>query len=186
MNINKKTEWRILSLEEKIRRVTAAHEAGLNKEKWANMTLEEREAHVRKQHESGIFFKGRTLSESLRVVREAWKNKRTVDGSKPMAATKTQIRRLKKMAQHETVELESQDLNRLDNAQTSALGVRDYLSENLSNDDKLRAEFNARIASDKEFHESTLGAIADHDHARIMELYCDWFSCWAGEKIGQF
>lgn len=103
-----------------------------------------------------------------------------------MAATKTQIRRLKQMSQPTPQELESVELNRIDSAQTSALGVRDYLSENLQNNEQLRAEFNARIASDKAFHESTLGAIPDHDHARIMELYCDWFSGWAGERLNQF
>lgn len=90
------------------------------------------------------------------------------------------------MSEHETIELESVDLHRIDSAQTSALGLRDYLCENLQHNDKLRAEVNARIASDKAFHESTLGAIADHDHARILELYCDWFSGWAGERLNQF
>ena len=88
--------------------------------------------------------------------------------------------------QNDTVELAESQLQDIDNAQTNALGVRDFLTECLQRDDRLRAEFNACVASDKAFHESTLGAIADHNHARMLELYCDWFSGWAGAKLGQF
>ena len=82
-------------------------------------------------------------------------------------------------------ELSDSQLGSIDNAQTNALGVRDFITECLS-DGGLRVEFNVHIARNKATHETLFGAVENHDHARILELYCDWFSCWAGEKICQF
>ena len=61
-----------------------------------------------------------------------------------------------------------------------------YESAPCLSDGCLRVEFNVHIARNNAMHESLFGAVENHDYARILELYCDWFSCWAGEKLGQF
>ena len=72
----------------------------------------------------------------------------------------------------------------IDNAQTGALGLRDYLGERLANNETLRDELRLYLAASKAQHEELFGEITDS--ARFLELSCDWFSGWAGSKLGQF
>lgn len=78
----------------------------------------------------------------------------------------------------------SQERAQIDHAQTGALGLRDYLNERLGTNLELRAELRAYLAASKAQHEELFGSITDS--ARFLELSCDWFSGWAGAKLGQF
>lgn len=72
----------------------------------------------------------------------------------------------------------------IDKAQDGALALRDYLNERLPYSPELWNELRSYLAAARGQHEELFGPIADS--ARLLELSCDWFSGWAGEKLGQF
>lgn len=71
----------------------------------------------------------------------------------------------------------------IDNAQTGALALRDLISENRL-PEELEKELRIYLAASLAFHEETLGVVTSS--TRLLELYCDFFSGWAGAKLGQF
>lgn len=90
----------------------------------------------------------------------------------------------------EPAELESETVEQVglrravDNAQTGALALRDFLNERLPQEPELWNELRAYLAAARAQHEELLGEVTDS--ARLLELSCDWFSGWAGSKLGQF
>lgn len=72
----------------------------------------------------------------------------------------------------------------IDNAQNGALALRDYLNERLPGNETLRDELRCYLAACKSQHEELFGEITDS--VRLLELSADWFSGWAGSKLGQF